>query len=181
LRPWEVSLLVSGAYPGKEKDYAAKERVTIRGPLTPLFSHKDLFENGLIEQAVEFVRRNTGVTARLVDGARREEIWTYPEEAVREAIVNALVHRDYLLSGTDIELSIYEDRLEIISPGKLPNVFFQPVPFSSPVVMPLHPMSIPSVWQPQNQAATLNKRISRSSQVQIQHVHTSAELPDSCL
>ena len=109
------------AYPGKEKDYAAKERVTIRGPLTPLFGYKDFFEKGLVEQAVEFVRRNTSVTARLADGARREEIWTYPEEAVREAIVNALVHRDYLLSGTDIELSIYEDRLEVISPGKLPN------------------------------------------------------------
>jgi ATP-dependent DNA helicase RecG len=49
------------------------------------------------------------------------EQWTYPEEAVREAVVNALVHRDYLLSGTTIEISIYEDRLEIISPGRLPN------------------------------------------------------------
>jgi len=101
--------------------YAAKERLAIRGPLTPLFSYKNLLENGLVEQAVEFVRRNTGVSARLADGARREEFRAYPEEAVREAIVNALVHRDYLLSGTDIELSIYEDRLEVISPGKLPN------------------------------------------------------------
>jgi len=40
---------------------------------------------------------------------------------VREAVVNALVHRDYLLSGTTIELSTYQDRLEIISPGRLPN------------------------------------------------------------
>jgi ATP-dependent DNA helicase RecG len=112
----------AAAYPGKEKDYAAKERLAIRGPLTPLFSYKNLLENGLVEQAVEFVRRNTGVSARLADGARREEFRAYPEEAVREAIVNALVHRDYLLSGTDIELSIYEDRLEVISPGKLPNL-----------------------------------------------------------
>jgi ATP-dependent DNA helicase RecG len=111
----------AAAYPGKEKDYATKERLAIRGPLTPLFGHKSLLENGLVEQAIEFVRRNTGVSARLADGARREEIRAYPEEAVREAIVNALVHRDYLLSGTDIELSIYEDRLEVISPGKLPN------------------------------------------------------------
>ena len=78
-------------------------------------------ETGLVEQAVEFVRRNTTVNAKLVDGARREERWDYPEEAVREAVVNALVHRDYLLSGTDIELSVYSDRLEIISPGRLPN------------------------------------------------------------
>jgi len=80
-----------------------------------------LIENGLVEQAVDFVRRNTGVSATLNDGVRREEHWTYPEEALREGIVNALVHHDYLLSGTDIELSIYEDRLEIVSPGRLPN------------------------------------------------------------
>ncbi|MBI5243335.1 MAG: hypothetical protein HY922_06545, partial [Elusimicrobia bacterium] len=36
-------------------------------------------------------------------------------------IVNALVHRDYLLSSTDIELSVYEDRIEVVSPGRLPN------------------------------------------------------------
>ena len=109
------------AYPGKERDYAARERLAIRGPLTPLFGLDGLIENGLIEQTVEFVRRNIGVSVRLADGARREERWDYPEEAVREAVVNALVHRDYLLSSTDIEISIYEDRLEVISPGQLPN------------------------------------------------------------
>ncbi len=121
----------AAAYLGKSKDYAARERAALRGPMIPLFSQAPreesriletlLVENGLVEQAVDFVRRNTGITASLVGGARREERWTYPEEAVREGIVNALVHRDYLLSSTDIELSIYEDRLEIISPGRLPN------------------------------------------------------------
>jgi ATP-dependent DNA helicase RecG len=109
------------AYPGKEKDYVAKERSAIRGPMTALFGSEGLVENGLVEQAVEFTRRNTEVSASLADGARREERWSYPEEAVREAIINALVHRDYLLSGTTVELSIYEDRLEVISPGRLPN------------------------------------------------------------
>lgn len=109
------------AYPGNEKDYAAKERLSIRGPMTALLGDKGIIENGLVEQAIEFVRRNTGVAATLADGARREQKWTYPTEAVREAIVNALVHRDYLLSGTTIELSVYEDRLEVISPGRLPN------------------------------------------------------------
>jgi len=109
------------AYPGKEKDYAAKERLAIRGPMTALFGNEGLVENGLVEQAVEFTRRNTKVSAILADGARREERWSYPEEAIREAIVNALVHRDYLLSSTTVELSIYEDRLEVISPGRLPN------------------------------------------------------------
>jgi ATP-dependent DNA helicase RecG len=111
----------AAAYAGSEKDYAARERAEMRGPLVPLFGAEGILESGLVERAVEFVRRNTTVSAFLEDGARRVEQWTYPEEAVREAVVNALVHRDYLLSGTTIEISIYEDRLEIISPGRLPN------------------------------------------------------------
>jgi ATP-dependent DNA helicase RecG len=110
------------AFPGTEKDYAARERATLRGPMTPLFgAGGDLVENGLVEQALDFVRRNTGVTATLEDGARRVEIPAWPPEVVREAVVNALIHRDYLLSSTDIELAIYSDRLEVISPGRLPN------------------------------------------------------------
>ena len=110
------------AFPGPDKDYAARERTAIRGPFTPLFNDAgELVENGLVEQAIEFIRRNTIVTAALEDGARRVERFDYPEAAVREAVVNALIHRDYLLSATDIELSIYSDRLEIISPGRLPN------------------------------------------------------------
>ncbi|NQT54732.1 MAG: putative DNA binding domain-containing protein [Desulfobacteraceae bacterium] len=109
------------AYTGKEKDYTAKERLTIRGPMVPLAGSQGLVENGLVEQAVEFIKRNTGVETALKDGVRREDRWTYPEAAIRETIVNALVHRDYLLSGSDIELGVYEDRLEVGSPGRLPN------------------------------------------------------------
>ncbi|MCX7047305.1 MAG: hypothetical protein NTX50_17685 [Candidatus Sumerlaeota bacterium] len=109
------------AYPGNEKDYGAKERATLRGPMTPLYSGIGLEESGLVEQAMAFVRRNTEVIGYLENGARRIERWAYPEEAVREGLINALVHRDYLLSSTDIELSLYENRMEIISPGRLPN------------------------------------------------------------
>lgn len=110
------------AFPGTEKDYAARERTALRGPMTPLLDDDgNLLETGLVEQALEFVRRNTPVTAVLENGARRVEKPIYPDEVIREAVVNALIHRDYLLANTDIELAIYEDRLEIISPGKLPN------------------------------------------------------------
>lgn len=113
------------AYPGKEKDYAAVERAPLRGAMVGLFGRKEsgveLLEPGLVERAVQFVRRNAGVTATLVEGSHREERPAYPEEAIREGIVNAVVHRDYLLSATNIELSLYSDRLEIISPGCLPN------------------------------------------------------------
>lgn len=111
----------AAAYPGKEKDYTAKKRTALLGPLTPLFSSKGIMESGLVEEAMDFVRRNIDVKTYLEDDVRRKDRWDYPLEAVREGVVNALVHRDYLLSGTNIELSIYEDRLEIISPGRLPN------------------------------------------------------------
>lgn len=113
----------AAAFPGLSKDYAARERTSLRGPMTPLLNEAgEIVEAGLVEQALAFVTRNIAVKGQLEDGgARREEVLAYPMEAVREAVVNALVHRDYLLSSTDIELSIYEDRLEIVSPGRLPN------------------------------------------------------------
>ena len=113
----------AAAFPGMSKDYAARERNPLRGPMTPLLNDSDeIVEAGLVEQALAFVTRNIAVAGQLEEGgARREETYAYPMEAVREAIINALVHRDYLLSSTDIELSIYEDRLEIVSPGRLPN------------------------------------------------------------
>lgn len=110
------------AYPGTDKDYAARERATLRGPMTPLRdANGEIVETGLVEQATEFIRRNTPVSAYLKDGTRRVDRPTYPDKVTREAVVNALIHRDYLLTGTEIELSIYNDRLEIISPGRLPN------------------------------------------------------------
>ena len=111
----------AAAYFGPEKGYDARERSTLRGPIVPLIgADGGLLEPGLVDQAVEFVRRNIE-TVRLQDGVRREGRWDYPPEAVREVVVNAVVHRDYLLSGTDIELSVYSDRLEVVSPGRLPN------------------------------------------------------------
>jgi len=109
------------AYPGTEQDYDAQERTALRGPMTPLLNEDgEVVENGLVEQALGFVHRNTRVVVEL-EGGRRMERPVYPPEALREAIVNALIHRDYLLTSTDIELAIYSDRLEIISPGRLPN------------------------------------------------------------
>lgn len=111
------------AYEGTTKDYAARERAALRGPMTPLCDARgEIVESGVVEQALAFVQRNTRTAGALeAGGARRLEVTDYPQEAIREAVVNALVHRDYLLSATDIELSIFEDRLEITSPGRLPN------------------------------------------------------------
>ena len=108
-------------YPGVEPDYATRADEDLRGPLAPLGAVDGaIVENGLVDRAWDFVRRNTAPTARF-EGARRIDGREYPESAVREALVNALVHRDYGIAGTDVMLVIYADRLEIQSPEDYPT------------------------------------------------------------
>ena len=93
----------------------------IRGPLAPIVASRGkLVEKGVIDRTVDFVKRNMGSDAWL-EGARRIRKFSFPLDAVREAVVNAVVHRDYAREGTDVEVSLYKDRLEVISPGRLPN------------------------------------------------------------
>jgi ATP-dependent DNA helicase RecG len=72
----------------------------------------------VIERTWQVVFEEMRVGA-IVKGLEREEVLEYPEFAVREALVNAVCHRDYRLRGRRIEVRKYADRLEIISPGGL--------------------------------------------------------------
>ena len=109
------------AFPGLEKEYNTVDEERIRGPLTPRVSEDgDVVERGVIDRTVDFIKRNMGSVAYL-DGGRRRRKSSFPLDAVREAVVNAVVHRDYAREGTDIEVSLYRDRFEVISPGRLPN------------------------------------------------------------
>jgi len=74
----------------------------------------------LIEASWNLIWSEMAVSA-VVKGLEREERTEYPQFAVREAIVNAICHRDYRLRGRRIELRMYSDRLEVISPGGLPG------------------------------------------------------------
>ena len=108
-------------YPGAEPSYETRADEVLRGPLSPLVAADgSIVEPGLADRALDFVRRNTAPLARL-EGARRLDSREYPEEAVREAMVNALVHRDYGIEGADVMLTLFSDRMEIVSPGRLPN------------------------------------------------------------
>ncbi len=108
------------AFPGPEKDYDTIDEESIRGPLVSLLGRDRAVEKGVIARTVDFVTRNTGTTAYL-EGGRRHRKPILPLDAIRESVVNAVAHRDYTIIGTDIEVSLYSDRLEIISPGRLPN------------------------------------------------------------
>lgn len=108
-------------YVGEEPDYATRADEVLAGPLVPLRARDGSFvELGLVDRAWDFVRRNTTPTAR-IEGMRRIDRWEFPEAVVREAVANALVHRDYSIFGTDITLTIFSNRLEVRSPGRLPN------------------------------------------------------------
>lgn len=78
--------------------------------------------SGMVEQAVAFCNRNIKVWT-VIDPrtGRREDRTEYPIEAIREAVLNALIHRDYstYTEGTPVQLDLFMDRLEVHSPGCL--------------------------------------------------------------
>jgi len=73
-----------------------------------------------IRRAEAFLVSNMRVGARLV-GFEREDKAEYPLEAVREAVVNAVAHRDYSITGDQIRVFMFSDRIEVYSPGRLPG------------------------------------------------------------
>ena len=72
-----------------------------------------------VEEAENFVLSHIKKAAKIV-GFERQEVWEYPINALREAIVNAICHRDYAYSS-DITIGIFDDRIEISNPGTLPE------------------------------------------------------------
>ena len=72
----------------------------------------------LIEQAYQYVLRNIHLGARF-DGVYRHDVYEIPPDAIRELIVNAIVHRSYI-DHSSIQVAVYDNRLEITSPGRLP-------------------------------------------------------------
>ena len=71
-----------------------------------------------IDEAFQFVLRNIHLGATIV-GIYRQDVYEIPPDAIRELIINAMVHRSYMDHGT-IQIAVYDNRLEITSPGKLP-------------------------------------------------------------
>ncbi len=87
-----------------------------------ILDRKD-FDGGImadIEDALRFVERNTR-TAYRIEGLRRNNIPEYPTNALREAITNAVMHRDWFIDGANVFVEIYADRIEVVSPGGLPR------------------------------------------------------------
>ena len=74
----------------------------------------------LIENGEAFIKRNCKMKWRKIANSR-EEMPEYVERSYHEALVNALAHRDYLVNGSEVHIDIYDDRMEIYSPGGMPD------------------------------------------------------------
>ena len=81
--------------------------------------NSDIVSN--IDEALHFVKQAINVEYIMTGEARRKEIYEFPLEALREAIVNAAAHRDYYFVGAHTTVDIFDDRIEICNPGGLPR------------------------------------------------------------
>ena len=90
-------------------------------PATPIIDKADIIGNldQQIDNAVAFILRNNPLEARIV-GTKRVEEFVYPEAAIREIIANAVIHRDYQITETYTQVTVFDDRIEVSNPGNLP-------------------------------------------------------------
>lgn len=95
-------------YPGRQMGDRFLREV-VEGPLPQQILRAEAF-------VVDNMRRGA-----VMRGVTREETLEYPRDAVREAIVNAVGHRDYSIRGAEIQVFMYADRIEVLSPGRLPG------------------------------------------------------------
>jgi ATP-dependent DNA helicase RecG len=87
-----------------------------------IFDRRDIQDDLLTQfnEAVLFIQKHLNIRSE-IRGLNRQDIYEIPLEAIREAVVNALMHRDYSITGTQISIEIYDDRIEITNPGGLPR------------------------------------------------------------
>ena len=114
------------SFAGVDMEYQAQDDTLVDGPMVALFEGRagvgrQLVEPGLVERLVDrmrpFISEESNASS---EGLRRERVYRYPLDALRETILNALVHRDWTRS-LEVEVVNYADRLEVVSPGTLQN------------------------------------------------------------
>ncbi len=89
---------------------------------------------GQLQDAVSFVRNNSH-KKWWKENDHREELPDYPDRAVTETIANAIIHRDYMQMGSEVHIDMYDDRLEVYSPGGM---------MDGRLIQQLNPMTVPS-------------------------------------
>jgi ATP-dependent DNA helicase RecG len=72
-----------------------------------------------VDECIAFINRHTNTGAK-ISAIKREDVPQFPPEAVREVVINAIVHADYAMKGSTIQIAIFSDRIEFTNPGNLP-------------------------------------------------------------
>ena len=90
--------------------------------------------SSLIENGEAFIKRNAKMMWRKTANSR-EEMPDYVERSYHEALVNAIAHRDYLIYSSEVHIDIYDDRMEIYSPGGMPD---------GSIIQDRDPLTVPS-------------------------------------
>jgi ATP-dependent DNA helicase RecG len=130
VRPTRAGLLMFGSYPQALEpqlvitflQYTGTDEGT-KGPRGERFVDNRKFEGSIpdmLDEAVSHIMGRIG-TAGLIDGLLTRDIPEYPRPALREALLNAVAHRDYsaYMRGSQVQVKLFADRLEIRSPGGL--------------------------------------------------------------
>ena len=113
-------------FDGSDKTYKAKIDEVIDGPLFNRMrlsesGNLEKIDDGLIEKFTRMIRPYIFPEGESIsEDMTRERVGLYPWEAIRETLINAIAHRDWTRS-VDIEVTLYSDRLEVISPGAMQN------------------------------------------------------------
>ena len=109
------TLICCRLWKGLDKTGIVLDSAKFKGSLATVFTN-----------VLNFTERNTKSGWKKTAGGGRQEVRSYPKEALREALVNAIAHRDYSIRGTQIDVDIYDNRLDIVSPGS----WLLPKPYS---------------------------------------------------
>ena len=113
-----IRLLV---FPGTDMDYDANLDEVLDLPFVGLKERRggrQFVEQSLPNRVLSYLQPH--ISRERLEGMQRSRHWDYPTEVIRELLVNAFAHRDWT-RPSDVQLAVYGDRLEVQSPGALPN------------------------------------------------------------
>jgi ATP-dependent DNA helicase RecG len=118
-----ASLLLFGKNPQKQFVQSEIRCARFNGIEAIDFADIQVIEGTIIEQVpavLNFIRRHIKVKVQMTGEPERKETWEYPKKALREAIINAICHRNYEDTG-NVQVRVFDDRLEVWNPGLLPG------------------------------------------------------------
>lgn len=118
------AVLFFGKRPGKFYDWATTRCTLFKGTDKGHIIDDKIFDGNLTSQfdeALKYIYSKMNVEYEIKDAGPRKEIWEIPDVALKEALLNALTHRDYYERGARTTIGIFDDRIEITNPGGLVN------------------------------------------------------------